>query len=288
MQQECSEAKSGRVEAGIVTAMKNQVSATYREYLQVELKKPLQANVETYIEFWARSDVEATQSSNNLGAYFTKRKIYTKGSGLIDVTPQVNYTEVLTTDNITWQKIEMSFTPKETLAFLTIGNFFKNEETTIVKRDSSLLGRYRFPKAYYAIDDIRVWQKGDVPDPPVVFREQVLEKDEPIRLENIEFAPNSIELKAMSYVELDKLVDFLKAFPETRISIWGHTDNVGQDEYNLLLSRKRAVAVRTYLEGKGIDNDRLESDGFGEGKPLGDNTTKAGREKNRRVEFVVL
>ncbi|HLF10962.1 MAG TPA: OmpA family protein, partial [Gammaproteobacteria bacterium] len=76
--------------------------------------------------------------------------------------------------------------------------------------------------------------------------------------------------------------------PNLRAEIGGHTDSNGSDAYNLNLSQQRANSVLTFLAGQGIDRSRLVARGYGEGQPVADNGTDAGRERNRRVEFRVL
>jgi outer membrane protein OmpA-like peptidoglycan-associated protein len=73
-----------------------------------------------------------------------------------------------------------------------------------------------------------------------------------------------------------------------KIRIEGHTDSSGNDATNLKLSEKRAASVKKFLLDAGIEDARLESQGFGEEKPLTENKTKAGREANRRVEFMIV
>jgi outer membrane protein OmpA-like peptidoglycan-associated protein len=70
---------------------------------------------------------------------------------------------------------------------------------------------------------------------------------------------------------------------DIKLSIEGHTDNVGKDDYNQTLSEQRANSVRAYLLSKGIDESRLIAQGFGETQPIADNKTAAGKAKNRRV-----
>jgi outer membrane protein OmpA-like peptidoglycan-associated protein len=72
------------------------------------------------------------------------------------------------------------------------------------------------------------------------------------------------------------------------IEVYGHTDNLGSEEYNLELSLKRAVNVVTYLVEYGIASDRLSYKGFGHSSPIADNNTEKGRKKNRRVEFYIV
>lgn len=88
-----------------------------------------------------------------------------------------------------------------------------------------------------------------------------------------------------SYGHLDRLVELMQRNKEFAISIEGHTDNVGDKELNLKLSKDRAVAVKEYLTEKGIDASRISSEGFGDTKPVENNDTEEGRAKNRRVEI---
>src|SRR5262249_35582083 len=75
--------------------------------------------------------------------------------------------------------------------------------------------------------------------------------------------------------------------PGLRIEVEGHTDSVGGDEYNQKLSENRANAVREFLVGEGLKPEGITSQGFGKTKPVADNNTAAGRQRNRRVELVV-
>lgn len=81
----------------------------------------------------------------------------------------------------------------------------------------------------------------------------------------------------------------LKAHADLRIRIEGHTDNVGNPDFNQKLSERRAAAVKTFLEKEyGIDGSRLEAQGFGDTRPVASNDTPEGRQANRRVELVKL
>ncbi|NVK51816.1 MAG: OmpA family protein [Flavobacteriaceae bacterium] len=87
--------------------------------------------------------------------------------------------------------------------------------------------------------------------------------------------------------KLDEIVDIMNKFPKATFVIEGHTDSTGSAPVNLRISEKRAIAVRDYFVKKGISTDRLEAKGFGEGSPIADNKTRAGRKANRRVEIKV-
>jgi OmpA-OmpF porin, OOP family len=73
----------------------------------------------------------------------------------------------------------------------------------------------------------------------------------------------------------------------SKVTLSGHTDNVGSDAYNQKLSERRVAAIRDYVGKKGVDAGRISGQGFGESKPIADNKTREGRSKNRRVEIKV-
>ncbi|MCB0584361.1 MAG: PD40 domain-containing protein [Phaeodactylibacter sp.] len=112
--------------------------------------------------------------------------------------------------------------------------------------------------------------------------------DEPVVLHNIFFEFGSAALLPESFRELRQLKRFLAENPGLRIRINGHTDSVGSDEDNQLLSESRAKAVYYYLVAEGIELERLSYAGFGESRPVAPNDTEAARQKNRRTEFELI
>jgi outer membrane protein OmpA-like peptidoglycan-associated protein len=80
----------------------------------------------------------------------------------------------------------------------------------------------------------------------------------------------------------------IKDFPRMRVSVEGHTDNVGAETMNMKLSQARADEVRAYLVKKGVAEDRLEAIGFGPTRPIASNKTETGRGQNRRTEFRIV
>ena len=92
-------------------------------------------------------------------------------------------------------------------------------------------------------------------------------------------------IKSESYSDLNHLVEILNAHKDVSMMVEGHTDNSGAAAYNLSLSQKRADAVKKYLVNKSVAADRLSAKGYGEEKPVADNSTSSGRAKNRRVEL---
>jgi outer membrane protein OmpA-like peptidoglycan-associated protein/tetratricopeptide (TPR) repeat protein len=107
-------------------------------------------------------------------------------------------------------------------------------------------------------------------------------------MHNVFFDSKQYELKPTSFEELNRLVELLNDNPTITVEVGGHTDDVGYDQDNMVLSQHRAQAVVSYLVSKGIDAKRLVAKGYGETKPIAENTTEAGRAKNRRTEMKVL
>ena len=108
-------------------------------------------------------------------------------------------------------------------------------------------------------------------------------------LDKIYFEYNSDVIKKRSYKILDTLVATLKALPEIKlVEVQGHTDERGSNSYNQDLSNRRAASVKRYLVNGGIEENRLESQGYGETQPLIRKSNEAAWAENRRVEFLIL
>jgi len=109
-----------------------------------------------------------------------------------------------------------------------------------------------------------------------------------VKLNNIFFDTNKFDLLPPSIVELNLVVELLKANPAMEVEIQGHTDDVGSLKDNQILSENRAKAVNEYLLNNGIPKKQLSYKGYGETKPAADNTTPEGRQENRRTDFLVV
>ncbi|MFH1097086.1 MAG: OmpA family protein, partial [Candidatus Desantisbacteria bacterium] len=107
-------------------------------------------------------------------------------------------------------------------------------------------------------------------------------------ISSVNFEFNSDKIKAALYPVLDELVVKLKENSSMQGIIEGHTDNIGSDEYNLDLSKRRAESVSSYLVQKGISKGRLSCVGYGKSKPVATNGTEEGRQGNRRVEILLI
>jgi OOP family OmpA-OmpF porin len=121
------------------------------------------------------------------------------------------------------------------------------------------------------------------PAPAPVIRDRIVVS------EAIFFDTDKDTIRQDSTRVVDSVAEIIKAHPElVKIRIEGHTDNVGGAKFNLGLSQRRAAAVRRYLIERGVEAERLISEGYGDQNPIADNTTEQGRQRNRRVAFTIL
>lgn len=132
--------------------------------------------------------------------------------------------------------------------------------------------------------EAEVCMRGAIPAPSA----EAVQPKEIIILRGVAFALNSAELTPRSTAVLDEHVAKLKADPNIRVRVAGHTCSLGSDAYNQRLSERRATAVMNYFIAQGIAPDRLEAVGYGETNPIASNDTEEGRSKNRRVELHIF
>lgn len=101
------------------------------------------------------------------------------------------------------------------------------------------------------------------------------------------FETNSSSIKPGFETTMGKIADVVVRYGKTSLTVVGHTDNVGSNDYNQKLSERRAHAVAQYLEGRRVDPIRLAVSGKGEAQPIASNNSESGRQQNRRVEIYV-
>ncbi|MBN2518870.1 MAG: OmpA family protein, partial [Bacteroidales bacterium] len=143
---------------------------------------------------------------------------------------------------------------------------------------------YLFYSGNFSLEGVRKYIDPfeiDIPLYPIMVGKKII-------LRNIFFETDSYELLDESKVELNKLVDFMKKNPSVIAEISGHTDNIGTNEDNQILSENRAEAVANYLAKHNIDPKRLSTKGYGESRPVDTNENEEGRAQNRRTEFTII
>lgn len=273
---------------------------TYREYIQVKLKKPLKKGEEYYCEFWACRARLSKFVSNNLGVALSPTRLREDGwNPLTKIVPDYNYGEIINADKREWQRISFTFTSPNRSEYICIGNFFTNEETTLIKVKTPIqatVDEKPFENSYYLIDDVmlcstRILEPEPEPEP------EPIPEPEPaaappvvgavIKLDRVFFETAKWALLSESHDQLAEVVTLMNEYPSMEIAINGHTDSRGDGSYNQKLSENRTKSVYEYLIEQGIDASRMEYIGYGETKPIADNKYADGRQLNRRVEFVV-
>lgn len=290
------EAHSGEAYCGIYCSQE-----LYREYLQTELKNPLVAGKRYKVSFWASLAEKSPHAVATLGALLTNERVEDSTRGIlmerefrslegegsqsiaVYFTPQIaNPEETVIADTKGWTEIAGEFIAKGGERFLTIGNFQPFNRSNVVSTNGT---NTPLPGAYYYIDDVQVVCLDSAEETGT--KSEAVQVGTIVTLQNIFFATGESEILQQSYHELMTLMDLLERHPAMHIELRGHTDNQGTIDYNQKLSEARARAVVEYLANRGIDRKRLTWVGYGKSKPVADNTTAEGRQKNRRVEYQV-
>lgn len=105
---------------------------------------------------------------------------------------------------------------------------------------------------------------------------------------NITFKTDSSDINAGFYATLNSVAKVLNKYSNSTVMVLGYTDNTGSEDYNMTLSKQRAIAVAAYLEGQGVKAGRFEIMGLGPTSPIASNATAQGRQQNRRVEIKII
>lgn len=157
-----------------------------------------------------------------------------------------------------------------------------------VSRDEDVLVKVKAKEAAF---NTHVLYDKDEPKVPSVVKLEVetqkLERSKPFIIPDIYYSTNSSDINRSSKLILKEFAEYLSENPKIHVEIGGHTDDTGGDADNLALSMDRAFEVKGYLESLGISGQRISAKGYGETKPIADNSSSDGRAKNRRTEFVI-
>ena len=141
---------------------------------------------------------------------------------------------------------------------------------------AALLGRATSSEAQARAETVRSSEKARAADGGLL-----------LTLGDLEFDAGKASLQPAAMTAIDRLAQLLEVYPERSVRIEGHTDSLGDAAANQELSERRAKAIRDAVLARGIDAARVEAVGYGENRPIADNGTPAGRQKNRRIEIVL-
>jgi len=309
------EAKTGNAYAGIILKVNQFMykgSEYYKEYLQCSFSESLKRNQLYCCGFNVAFAQASGLAVDAIGMSFSNDQInLTQKSENVFYTPEIENTEGnILKEKDKWILISGVYRAEGEENYLTIGNFksvYQTKTFEIKQTKTKAIDQY----AYYYIDDVFVFPINSVDECkcttiknvrdsfPNIEIEQNKEQQSDsifknpqlgstIILNNIYFDFDKSVLLKESSEELDKLYKMLNEYPKMEIMIYGYTDNIGSDSYNIILSEKRAKAVFEYLFYKGIDFKRMNYLGMGNSNAVFDNNLKSGREKNRRVEVEII
>ena len=164
-----------------------------------------------------------------------------------------------------------------------------NTENSLIVANDGKTAYYSSNKSGYGLEDIFVFdlpQDFQAKEVSEIEMAIITQKEEEIILRNVMFSSNSYEIEESSFNELNDLVDYLNKNPDISLHIQGHTDNIGSDYENLILSENRARVIFEYLASN--SSNKLTYKGYGERKPIADNETVEGRFLNRRTSFTIF
>lgn len=287
-----SNAHSGKGYAGIYV-WDTDIKGNYREYLQSELAEPLKVGEKYKVEFYYKLAPNSVYAINRIGLTFNEAPISLSHDKLIEQAPalSVEKNEIRVNTTGDWERASLIYLAKGGERYVIVGNFFSNEETKN-KRLPWRFGKKNNMldyKSYYFIDDVSVMPfdslKQNIFPEVSKFKRETVKLNTDYILNDIQFEFDSYVLLRSSFVELDKVVEYLKQQPELNVRLSGHTDFVGSDDYNLTLSRNRARSIADHFVLRGIQSQRIISYGFGKARPIVLGKTDEARKINRRVEI---
>lgn len=271
----------------------------YREYLQGELKAPLEKGKTYRVSFFISLAERSDFAIKEFGVLFAKDKLeinikkeLSKKHLYQQKENDYNYMEIgyanFYSDTQDWVLVNTQFIAKGTERFMIMGNFKNNARTRLFKTK-----RNAKQGAYYYVDMVSV--KSDevgFPHEKIAVKDlqdkkRVFELNKNHVFEDVLFTFDKFQLLVAARQELKNIHDYLSANTELQIAINGHTDSIGSESYNKALSSKRAEAVANYLLQMGLAKNRIVWQGFGGEKPIISNATAEGRKQNRRVEFII-
>lgn len=273
----------------------------YREYVQVELSKKLEKGKKYKVSFFVslaeNSDFAIKNIDYLLSANELSTSIFREMSERQLIKNNVRNFKIHKIENdryydnkSTWTMLFSEFTAQGNEKYLTIGNFLKNSKT----EKFLVSNKNRNNMSYYYIDLVSLqdanWEESRPKEIVIKTKKDditiALNKD--YTFQNVIFDFNSWELSREAKMEINTVYSYLLENQNTKIIISGHTDNVGNTEFNQTLSEKRAKSVSDYFINLGLNKSRISFVGYGSEKPITTNETENGRNKNRRVEFKIV
>lgn len=267
----------------------------YTETLQTKLIRPLQKG-ETYcFKISVRLSENSGFSINKFGVLFSEEAIAFENKKSLDSASILFKGDLPGSE--AWEILCSNYVALGGEHYMTIGRFASVDN--LIRKPQSF--RYSSPlsvnkSAYYLMDEIKLYKVTDNSECKCETSNVFVDTEttnhtveytigDTLTLSNVLFDFDSYQLHPNSSNELHLLAEYMRASPETNIEITGHTDNVGNYEYNLKLSRQRANEIANWLIKNGIDKNRIKSKGVGDKYPIDLNLANSA--SNRRVEILI-
>jgi len=285
------------------------------EYIMVKLNEPLKNNEEYFFSghiLLAAEKQDNYKNFTHIEIAFTDKEYSVLNPSYISYDPQLNIPVSFENKEKEWLPVSGRFMAKGSETYMVIGDFtatpvahelseymslsaderekylkkHKNLEAAMNEMNAELSKNSKPYNIRCYLDELSLIPASEIKTTPLPQSVAKIEAFKPIIIENIFFETGKSTLLPSSYKALDSLADWLKINPSVEIQITGHTDNVGDEKENNILSSDRATSVKTYLLAKSATN-AINTNGLGSTKPIAGNETDTGRSKNRRVEFTI-
>ncbi len=264
----------------------------YREYMQAELAAPLIKGVTYELSFFVSLAERSDFAINEFGVVFSRKKLdvqiqkeLSKMQLYKDKENDFSYLEIgysyFANDTKDWMLVSTSYVAEGNEKYMILGNFKNNPKTR----------KFLFKKgakqgAYYYVDMVSLIPENGQ-QVASTMESETYTLNQKHMFKHVLFNFDEYQLLDSAKIGLKKTYDFLNSDPSLHIVIHGHTDGVGTENYNLNLSKNRCEAVAAYFLQLGLPKDRISWQGHGGTLPIAENTTDSGRQKNRRVEFIL-
>lgn len=264
----------------------------YREYLQARLSRPLVAGRQYRLRFSLSLAERSDFALHSIGVLFTRKpmRVATKKNlsrrHWFADSADPHHLEVAApayfTDTENWMHLDTVFTARGSERYLIIGNMRTNARTRVFKT-----GRRSNKGAYYYLDAVFLESYGESNGSGREVVAGEMPVDSLLVLPSLLFEFDAYRISETGQRALARIFRALQADAAHSLELFGHTDSVGTDPYNQYLSEQRCRAVADHLRKLGLEPHRVRWTALGATRPLADNATASGRQRNRRVEFII-
>jgi OOP family OmpA-OmpF porin len=279
--------RSGQTMIGLFTYGRSAGQGEWREYVQTELIMSMIPGRKYVMEMWVCLSPNSYMASVPPAMLLSQDRILRKDFSMVVSQAHLVY-EGAMSERGRWVMLRDTIVAEQSYRWLTIGNFQRDgashgmslSEPSVLNTDL-LYGLKQ--RAYFFVDDVRI-----VPLDEMQARFLKEEEEAFNTMTQVHFEHDRYDLNDEMRTRLNNLMLYLKRQPFSRIMLYGHTDSIGEEDYNISLSERRTQEVIRFLIQQGVSPNRIEPYWFGPFKPAADNSTPEGRYLNRRVNIELI